>query len=97
MKKIIITLALAFIGTVAYSQTYTKIVVKGDTCLKIVETKTTTDTLKRKQIKEELQKIKTARQANKDSRKTQIAEFDRLEAYYAAEIDRLKLLLLKTD
>lgn len=97
MKKLYITLALAFIGTFSFGQTYKKIVVtKGsgkDTLLQVVETKTTTDTLDRKFIKAEIERFQSAKKAGLES----IAIQTKLNAYYQSEIDRLKLLKAKTD
>ena len=93
MKKIFITALLAFIGFTGYSQTYTKIVVKGDTCLKVVQTKTTTDTLKRKELKEEKQKLIQAKKSNLES----IDILKELNKKHDARLVELNALLLKTD
>jgi len=92
MKKIIITLAFAVISMAAYSQTYTKIVVNGDTLLKRVYTPIT-DTLKRKDIKAEINMLKASKQANLES----IDILKALNDKHNARLIILNALLLKTD
>ena len=94
MKKTIITLALALIGTFSFGQTtYKKIVINKDTLLQVVQTKTTTDTLKRKELKEEKQKLIQAKKANLES----IDILKALNVKHDARLVELNALLLKTD
>jgi peptidoglycan hydrolase CwlO-like protein len=92
MKKIIITLAIALIGTFGYSQTYKKVVSGKDTLLTVVQTKTTTDTLKRKDLKEQIAKYKADKESRQESIKALKANID----FYGSEIARLTALLRKT-
>ena len=97
MKKIIITAAFLTVSFFGYSQTYTKKVIDGDSVLirTVVLTGTKVDTLKRSDLREQLDKINQSIKNNNESRKIQIAEFDRLDAYYQAEKLRLKAELAK--
>ena len=97
MKKLIITAAFLTVGYFGYSQTYTKKVINGDSVLIRTTTLTGTkiDTLKRTELREQLQKVVQSIQNNNESRKIQIAEFDRLDAIYQAEKLRLKAELAK--
>ena len=97
MKKIIITAAFLTVSFFGYSQTYTKKVINGDSCIIRTTTLTGTkvDTLTRKELRQELDKIVQSIKNNQESRKIQNAEFDRLEAYYIAERLRLKAELAK--
>ena len=91
MKKILITLSFAVISMAAYSQTYTRVIIGQDTLLKRVQT--TTDTLKRVQIREQIKSLRAAKQANIQS----IDILQGLNAIHDAEIVRLIALLRKTD
>lgn len=93
MKKIIITTLVIVAAHLGYSQTYKKQVIGSDTLLVITETKASVDTLNRKQIKEQIEKFKADKQARLESIKQLQLNID----YYNAKIDRLKLLLKKTD
>jgi hypothetical protein len=95
MKKLFITAAFLTFSFLGYSQTYTKKVINGDSVLIRVKTETKTDTLKRSDLREQLEKINQSIKNNQESRKIQNAEFDRLEAYYIAEKLRLKSELVK--
>jgi hypothetical protein len=95
MKKIIITSAFLTVSFFGYSQTYTKKVINGDSVLIRVKTEVQTDTLKRKELREQLDKVVQSIKNNNESRKIQIAEFDRLDAIYTAEKLRLKAELAK--
>lgn len=97
MKKIIITAAFLTVSLIGYSQTYTKKVLNGDSVL--IRTTTLsgikTDTLKRKDLRDQLDKVVQSIKNNNESRKIQDAEFDRLDAFYQAEKLRLKAELAK--
>ena len=97
MKKIIITAAFLTLSFLGYSQTYTKKVLNGDSVLIRTTTLSGTkiDTLKRSDLKHELDKVVRAIQSTNESRKIQNAEFDRLDAIYQAEKLRLKAELAK--
>ena len=97
MKKIIITAAFLTLSIIGYSQTYTKKVLNGDSVLirTVVLTGTKVDTLKRSELREQLQKVVQSIKNNNESRKIQNAEFDRLDAYYQAEKLRIKAELAK--
>ena len=97
MKKITILAAFLTLSIIGYSQTYTKKVINGDSVLIRTTTLTGTkiDTLKRTELREQLQKVVQSIQNNNESRKIQIAEFDRLDAIYQAEKLRLKAELAK--
>ena len=97
MKKIIITAAFLTLSIIGYSQTYTKKVLNGDSVLirTVVLTGTKVDTLKRSELREQLQKVVQSIKNNNESRKIQNAEFDRLDAYYQEEKLRLKAELAK--
>lgn len=97
MKKIIITAAFLTVSLIGYSQTYTKKVVNGDSVLIRTTTLTGTkvDTLKRKDLRDQLDKVVQSIKNNNESRKIQDAEFDRLDAFYQAEKLRLKAELAK--
>lgn len=95
MKKIIITLALAFIGTFSYGQSDKKIVRvkdgKKDTLL--VRERVVTDTISRQDYNKEIARFEQALQAGKES----IAIQTKLNEYYLSEIKRLKAEKKKTD
>ena len=93
MKKIIITLLVIAGSKLSYSQTYKKQVKGTDTLLVVTDTKTSVDTLKRRDIKERIEKLKADKEARLMSIKILQANID----YYNAEIDRLKILLKKTE
>ena len=97
MKKSIILAAFLTVSFFGYSQTYTKKVLNGDSVLIRTTTLSGTkvDTLKRTELREELDKVVQSIKNNHESRKIQIAEFDRLEAIYQAEKLRLKAELAK--
>ena len=95
MKKTIITAAFLTVSFFGYSQTYTKKVIDGDSVLVRTTTATKVDTIKRKDLREQLDKIVQSIKNNNESRKIQIAEFDRLDAIYTAEKLRLKAELAK--
>jgi hypothetical protein len=95
MKKITILAAFLTVSFFGYSQTYTKKVLNGDSVLIRTVTETKVDTLKRKDLREELDKVVQSIKYNNESRKIQNAEFDRLEAIYQAEKLRLKTELAK--
>ena len=95
MKKIIITAAFLTVSFFGYSQTYVKKVIDGDSVLVRTTTATKVDTIKRKDLREQLDKIVQSIKNNNESRKIQIAEFDRLDAIYTAEKLRLKAELAK--
>ena len=95
MKKITILAAFLTVSFFGYSQTYTKKVLNGDSVLIRTTTGTKVDTLKRKELREELDKVVQSIKNNHESRKIQIAEFDRLDAIYQAEKLRLKAELAK--
>lgn len=95
MKKITILAAFLTVSLFGYSQTYTKKVLNGDSVLIRTTTGTKIDTLKRKDLREELDKVVQSIKNNHESRKIQIAEFDRLDAIYQAEKLRLKAELAK--
>lgn len=106
MKKILLLLALIAFGINANAQvkhndttsTTTKKIVAGkDTSLKVVYTIVQTDTIKRDELRNLLNKMKQANKNNSDSKKAQNEEFDRLEKFYKLEISRLEALLKKTD
>lgn len=93
MKKIFTTLFAIFVLTIiGKSQTYKKITVNNDTLLQVIETKTTTDTLSRKDLKAEIERFKQAKKSGLESIEIQ----QKLNAFYQEEIDRLRLLLKKT-
>lgn len=91
MKKLIITAAFITFSFIGYSQTYTKIVKNGDTLLK--RSYSVVDTLKRKEIKAEILKIKQSKQANLES----IDILKALNDRHNARLVELNALLLKTD
>ena len=92
MKKIIITAAFITVSFIGYSQTtYTKVVKNGDTLLR--RSFTVVDTLKRKEIKAEIQLIKASKQANLES----IDILKALNNRHNARLVELNALLLKTD
>ena len=97
MKKTIITAAFLTVSFFGYSQTYVKKVIDGDSVL--VRTTTLSgvkvDTIKRKDLREQLDKVVQSIKNNNESRKIQNAEFDRLDAIYTAEKLRLKAELAK--
>ena len=95
MKKITILAAFLTVSFFGYSQTYTKKVLNGDSVLIRTVTETKVDTLKRKDLREELDKVVQSIKYNNESRKIQNAEFDRLDAIYQAEKLRLKAELAK--
>ena len=96
MKKITILAALLTVSFFGYSQTtYTTKVLNGDTVLiKLIKT-TEVDTVSKKENREALAKVEQSIKNNQESRKIQIAEFDRLDAIYQAEKLRLKAELAK--
>ena len=104
MKKIIITLSLVALAAISYgsdgdtlTKTFKKVVVTKptgkDTALVVTYTITTVDTVKRVDYKAQIDRYQQALQSGKES----IAIQQKLNAYYQAEIDRLKLLKKKTD
>lgn len=99
MKKILtIAFLIPFFG---YSQdtitTYKKIVISGDS--QLVKTYTINrvvkDTVKRKDLRLQLEQLNQSIQNNTESRKIQNAEFDRLDAFYRKEKTRIKAELAK--
>jgi hypothetical protein len=95
MKKTIITAAFLTVSFFGYSQTYVKKVIDGDSVLVRTTTATKVDTIKRKDLREQLDKVVQSIKNNNESRKIQNAEFDRLDAIYTAEKLRLKAELAK--
>lgn len=94
MKKILITIMAIFVLTIiGKAQTYKKVVTTKDTLLVATQTTTTVDTMSRKTIKEKIEKLKADKQVRQESIKILQGNID----YYNAEIDRLRLLLKKTD
>lgn len=94
MKKIFTTLLTIFVLTqISQAQTYKKVVTQKDTLLVTTQTATTIDTMSRKTIKEKIEKLKADKQVRQESIKILQSNID----YYNAEIDRLRLLLKKTD
>lgn len=101
MKKIIITAAFITVSIFGYSQdtitAYKKIVISGDSSLVKTYTinRVVKDTVRRKDLREQLEKMNQSIQNNNESRKIQNAEFDRLEAFYKKEKTRIKAELAK--
>lgn len=94
MKKIFTTLVTIFVLTIiGKAQTYKKVVTQKDTLLVTTQTATTIDTMSRKTIKEKIEKLKQDKQVRQESIKILQMNID----YYNAEIDRLRILLKKTD
>lgn len=94
MKKIFTTIMAIFVLTIiGKAQTYKKVVTQKDTLLVTTQTSTTIDTMSRKTIKEKIEKLKQDKQVRQESIKILQGNID----YYNAEIDRLRLLLKKTD
>ena len=94
MKKIFTTLFTIFLLTIiGKAQTYKKVTTQKDTLLVTTQTVTSVDTMSRKIIKEKIEKLKQDKQVRQESIKILQGNID----YYNAEIDRLRLLLKKTD
>lgn len=90
MKKIIITLAFAFIAAFSYGQT-TKIIVNGDTAVKRVYT--VIDTVYRKDLKEERASLIRAKKETIKS----IDALKELNEMRDARLVEINALLQKTD
>lgn len=84
-----------------YSQdtitTYKKVVISRDSILVKTYTinRVVKDTVKRKDLREQLDRVNQSIDNNATSRKIQNAEFDRLDIYYKKERTRIKAELAK--
>lgn len=101
MKKIIIITSFLVASFFGYSQdtitTYKKVVIAGDSTLVKTYTinRVVKDTVKRKELREQLERVNQSIGNNATSRKIQNAEFDRLDIYYKKERTRIKAELAK--
>jgi len=93
MKKIIYIAAFLCFSVNAKSQT--RIIVNGDTCVKVTATKI--DTFSRKVIKQTLAELIEMKSTNIDEKRKAMLEFDRMNDFYTSEITRFRALKTKTD
>lgn len=91
--KIIITTALVVLATLGYSQT--RIIVNGDTCVKV--TVTAIDTIKRSVIKATLAELIEMKAANLEEKRKSVIEYNKKDDFYTSEIVKYRAFKAKTD
>jgi hypothetical protein len=95
MKKYIYIASILCLAINAKSQT--RIIVNGDTCVKVTVTVTAIDTITRSVIKSTLAELIEMKAANIEEKRKSVLEYNKKDDYYTAEIIKYRAFKSKTD